>query len=141
MPDGQIHSVLFICHDHACQGHFSKRKTTTKILQSRVNWPTLFNDTHELQRYIHCQQLGKISRKDMMLLNPIIVFNIFDVQENDFMGPFPNPFGKEYVLVYVNCVSKWGDAIPIRTNEPKVVIRFLWENIFACYGMPQVIIN
>jgi len=57
------------------------------------------------------------------------------------MGPFPNSFGNEYIFLRVDYVSKWVEAIPIRTYESKVVVRFLRENIFARYGMPRVIIS
>ena len=57
------------------------------------------------------------------------------------MGPFPNSFGHEYILLCVDYVSKWVEAIPARTNESRVVVKFLRENIFARYGMPHLIIS
>jgi len=85
--------------------------------------------------------LGRISQRDMMPLNPIIVVDIFDVWGIDFMGPFPNSFGHEYILLCVDYVSKWVEAIPARTNESRVVVKFLRENIFTRYGMPRLIIS
>jgi len=38
-------------------------------------------------------------------------------------------------------VSKWVEAIPARTNESRVVVKFLRENIFVRYGMPHLIIS
>ena len=46
------------------------------------------------------------------------------------MGPFYISFGNAYILLVVDYVSKWIEAIPIRTNEGRVVIKFLRENIF-----------
>ena len=40
-----------------------------------------------------CQRLGKISRRHMIPLNPILVVDLFDVWGIDFMGPFPSFFG------------------------------------------------
>ena len=71
----------------------------------------------------------------MMPLNPIIVVEVFDVWGIDFMGPFPPCFGKEYILLSVDFLSKWVEAIPSRTNEAKVVVTFLRENNFARFGM------
>jgi len=85
--------------------------------------------------------MGKIGKKDMMPLTPIIVVVIFDVWGIDFMGSFSNSFGNEYILMCVDYVSKWVDVIPTRTNESKVVVRFLRENIFARYAMPRAIIS
>jgi len=39
----------------------------------------------------------------------------------DFMGPFLNSFGNEYILWCMDYMSKWVEVIPIRTNESKVV--------------------
>ena len=38
-------------------------------------------------------------------------------------------------------VSKWVEVIPSRTNDAKVVVKFLRENIFARFGMPHAMIS
>ena len=40
--------------------------------------------------------------------------DMFDVWGMDFMGPFENSHGYEYILVAVDYVSKWIEAIPCR---------------------------
>ena len=57
------------------------------------------------------------------------------------MVPFPNSFGNQYILVAVDYVSKWVEAIPSRTNDNKVVIKFLKEKIFSRFGTPRAIIS
>ena len=52
------------------------------------------------------------------------------------MGYFPNSFGNKYILVTVDYVSKWVEAIPSKTNDNKVVIKVLKENIFSRFGTP-----
>ena len=47
----------------------------------------------------------------------------------------------EYILLAVDYVSKWVEAVPTRTTEARVVVRFLRENIFSRYGMPRAIIS
>ncbi|RVW29275.1 Transposon Tf2-2 polyprotein [Vitis vinifera] len=76
-------------------------------------------------------RLGKLTRRNMMPLNPILIVDVFDVWGIDFMGPFPMSFGHSYILVGVDYVSKWVDAIPCRSNDHKVVLKFLKENIFS----------
>ena len=39
----------------------------------------------------------KITKRAMMLLNPILETEIFDVWGIDFMGPFPSSFGNHYL--------------------------------------------
>ena len=38
-------------------------------------------------------------------------------------------------------VSKWVEAVPSRTNDAEVVVKFLRENIFARFGIPRAIIS
>ena len=57
-------------------------------------WPTLFKDAYEFCKTCpRCQMVGRISKRNMMPLNPILEIELFDVWGIDFMGPFPNSFG------------------------------------------------
>ena len=88
-----------------------------------------------------CQRLGKISRRHMMPLNPILVVELFDVWGIDFMGPFPTSFSYDYILVGVEYVSKWVESVPCRAADHKAVLKFLKENIFSRFGVPKAIIS
>ena len=57
------------------------------------------------------------------------------------MGPFPLSYGNQYILVAVDYVSKWAEAIPTRTNDNQVVIKFLRENIISRSGAPRATIS
>jgi Integrase core domain len=76
-----------------------------------------------------------------MLQQPILVVEIFDVWGIDFMGPFTKSHGFEFILVAVDYVSKWIEAIPTKTNDRHVVIKFVKEHIFNRFGMPRVMIS
>ena len=62
---------------------------------------------------------------------PILEVEIFDLWGVHFMGPFPPFDGKEYILVAVDYVSKWVEAIPTRTNDHLEVLRFFTRCIFT----------
>jgi len=57
------------------------------------------------------------------------------------MGPFPVSFGFLYILLAVDYVSKWVEAIPTRTNDSRVVADFVRSNIFCRFGIPRAIIS
>ena len=88
-----------------------------------------------------CQRLGKISRRHMMPLNPILVIELFYVWGIEFIGPFPTSLGYTYILVGVEYVSKWVEAMPCRAEDHKVVLKLLKENIFSKFGVPKAIIS
>ena len=50
--------------------------------------------------------IGRILKRNMMPLNPIIKVKLFDIWGIDFMGPFPNSFGHQYILLAMDYVSK-----------------------------------
>ena len=78
-----------------------------KVLQSDFYFPSLFKNAYAMcQSYDRCQRLEKLSRHNMMPLNPIIIVDLFDVWGIDFRGSFPTSFGYSYILVGVDYVSK-----------------------------------
>ncbi|RVW63902.1 Retrovirus-related Pol polyprotein from transposon 17.6 [Vitis vinifera] len=112
-PEDEQQGILNHCHENACGGHFASQKTAMKVLQSRFTWPSLFKDAHIMCRSCdRCQRLGKLTKRNQMPMNPILIVELFDVWGIDFMGPFPMSFGNSYILVGVDYVSKWVEATP-----------------------------
>ncbi|RVW82049.1 Pro-Pol polyprotein [Vitis vinifera] len=142
VPEDEQQGILSHCHENACGGHFASQKTAMKVLQSGFTWPSLFKDAHIMCRSCdRCQRLGKLTKRNQMPMNPILIVELFDVWGIDFMGPFPMSFGNSYILVGVDYVSKWVEAIPCKQNDHRVVLKFLKENIFSRFGVPKAIIS
>nr|XP_009794223.1 PREDICTED: uncharacterized protein LOC104241020 [Nicotiana sylvestris] len=66
---------------------------------------------------------------------------IFDVWGIDFMCPFVSSYGMTYILVAVDYISKWIEAIALPNNETRSVTAFLKKNIFARFGTPRAILS
>ncbi|XP_021736243.1 uncharacterized protein K02A2.6-like [Chenopodium quinoa] len=71
----------------------------------------------------------------------ILEVEIFDVWGIDYMGSFPSSNGNCYILVAVDYVSKWVEAIASPTNDSKVVIKLFKKIIFPRFGVPRAIIS
>ncbi|KAM2032528.1 hypothetical protein ACFX1T_014532 [Malus domestica] len=142
VPNDEMEEILRHCHSLACGGHFGATKTAAKVLQSGFWWPTLFKDAHTfVSTCDRCQRIGNISSRHQMPLNNILEVELFYVWGIDFMGPFPSSYGKQYILVVVDYVSKWVEAIALPTNAAKVVVHFLRKHIFTHFGTPRAIIS
>ena len=76
-----------------------------------------------------------------MTITPIITIEIISSWEVDFMGLFSSSYHNEYILLAVEYVSKWVEAIPTRTNDHRTIISFLKENILSRFGTPKAIIS
>ncbi|KAL1223097.1 hypothetical protein V5N11_022937 [Cardamine amara subsp. amara] len=55
------------------------------------------------------------------------------------MRPFPSSYGNEYILVAVDYVSKWVEALASPTNDSRVVIKMFKSVIFPRFGVPRVV--
>ncbi|GAU47094.1 hypothetical protein TSUD_369270 [Trifolium subterraneum] len=143
VPDYAIESILH--HSHASQvgGHFGPQRTARKVLDSGFYWPTIFKDAYETYRTCKECQIAStaITRKSEMPQKSMLFCEVFDVWGIDFMGPFPMSFGFLYILLAVDYVSKWVEAIPTRTNDARVVADFVRSNIFCRFGIPRAIIS
>ena len=142
VPHEETGSILAHCHSSAYGGHSSFSKTTAKVLQSGFFWPSLFKDARSFVLACdRCQRTGNMTRRSEMPLNFILEVEIFDVWGIDFMGPFPSSRGNEYILVAVDYVSKWVEAMACRKADSNAVRRFFNEVIFPRFGVPRAVIS
>nr|KYP31458.1 Pro-Pol polyprotein [Cajanus cajan] len=134
--------ILWHCHNSPYRGHFNGERTAVKVLQSGFFWPNLFKDAYGyVQRCDSCQRSGNISKRHEMPLQNIQEVEVFDCWGIDFIGPLPTSFSNEYILLAVEYVSRWVEAIPTQKVDAKTVIKFLKKNIFCRFGTPRVLIS
>ena len=92
-------------------------RTVHKILQFSYYQTTIQQDAHEFAKACdRCHRDGGISRKQELPLNPILVFEVFDVWGIDFMDPFVTSHWMKYILVAFSYVSKWVKAIELASK-------------------------
>ncbi|XP_024007262.1 uncharacterized protein K02A2.6-like [Eutrema salsugineum] len=109
--ESEVPEVMFHCHGSEYAGHFATFKTVSKI-----------------------------SKQHEMPQNFILEVEVFDCWGIDFMGPFPSSYGNKYILVAVDYVSKWVEAIASPTNDSLVVLKMFKTIIFPRFGVPQIVI-
>ena len=137
-----MESILNHCHTLECGGHFGGQRTAAKVLQSGFYKPSLLKDA---DRFVStcdkCQRMGSISKRDEPPLQTILEVELFDIWGMDFMGPFPSSFNNLHILLAMDNVSKWVEAIPTPTNDARVVAKFLCNHIFTWFSTPRVLIT
>ena len=57
------------------------------------------------------------------------------------MGPFPSSFGNLYILLAVDYVSKWVEAVACPIIDAYTVVGFIQRNILSRFGAPRTIIS
>ena len=74
-------------------------------------------------------------------MHTILEVELFDLWGMDFMGPFPPFYNNFYILLSVDYVSNWVEAIPTHANDARVVAQFLRSHIFSRFGTPRALIT
>ena len=91
----------------------------------------MYDDTKEfIRRCILYQKHGNINARDAMPFTTNLQLELFDVWGIDYMGPFPKSRQCEYILVVVDYVSKWVEALPCRAADSNNSKRMFLETIF-----------
>jgi transposase InsO family protein len=82
-----------------------------------------------------------ISQRNAMPLKYNLQIDLFDVWGIDFMGPFKNSHGYEHILVMVDYVSKWVEAMPCCKASTEESIAMIKSMIFPCFGTLRILIS
>jgi hypothetical protein len=94
-----------------------------------------------VRRCSRYQRHENINTRDAIPLTSNLRIDIFDVWGIDFMGPFPNSEGCEYILVAVDYVSIWVESLPCWAADAMHLKRMFHEVIFPRYGVPRIVIS
>jgi hypothetical protein len=99
----------------------------------------------DTKRYVascpECQRTGNVYQRNSMPLKYNLQIDLFDVWGIDFMGPFKNSCGYEYILVMVDYVSKWVEAMPYRKASTEESITMIKNVIFPRFDTPRILIS
>jgi hypothetical protein len=102
----------------------------------------MYDDTKSfIHRCIQCQRHENINKRDAMSLTLNLQIDIFDVWAIDFMGPFPNSEGYEYIFVVVDYVSKWVEALPCQAVDAMHSKKMFHDVIFLRYRVSRRVIS
>jgi len=102
----------------------------------------MYEDTKQyIQRCGPCQRHGNINTRDAMPLTNNLQIELFDVWRIDYMGPFPPSKKCEFILVAVDYVSKWVEALPCKHADNISSKSMFQEIIFPRFGVPRVVIS
>lgn len=76
-----------------------------------------------------------------MPLKNILEVEVFDVWGIDFMGHFPSSLGNKFILVAVDYISKWIEAISSPMNDARVMVKMFKNNILPRFGILRLVIS
>jgi hypothetical protein len=85
--------------------------------------------------------MGRPGQDDEMPLQPQVVVEPFERWELNYFGPFnPKSNQKDYILVAIDYMTKWVEAVALSNTTEEGVIKFIFE-LFLRYGLPREVIT
>ncbi|XP_066969216.1 uncharacterized protein [Macrobrachium rosenbergii] len=141
VPERYRRKLLFLSHEHNVAGHFGVKKTFQKLAQ-HFFWPQM---RRKVKRHVLsckvCQVVGKPNQK--IPKSPLIpipsVGEPFKEVVIDVVGPLPRTRGgNEYLLTMVDRVTRFPEAIPLRSIRGEKVVEALF-GFFTRFGIPKVL--
>ena len=129
----ELKPALYMFHNDPTAAHSSKEKMMEKI-KKRFYWPQMFED---IKNYVQlcdsCQKRGRATRIEP--LHPIPIGQPFHCIGIDYVGPLPvSSKGNKYIIVAIDYLTKWPEAKPVRHNDAKTTVQFVYEDIICRHG-------
>ena len=126
-------------HDSLFAGHLGISRTVFR-LQTRVYWPGLRNDVRTyiasctvcIARKSPCPQRAPMGHVTMGRRWERVAMDLLYMSVTSAKG-------NRYVLVMVDCFSRWTDACPLSDKTAISVADAFFSNIVCRFGMPSVI--
>lgn len=135
--------VLKACHDDPLSAHGGRHKTIDRVCRDYY-WPRMHDS---ITRYVRsCLVCQATKHSNMVQRAPMGErFNVsrpWQALYVDFVGPFPrSKSGFVYLFVAVDAFSKFVHINPMRVATARGVIRFLEQNVFLVFGVPDQVIS
>lgn len=142
VPKAQRVKILRSCHDEPMAAHLGYAKTLSRVALTYY-WPKMRRDIY---RYIRAckicgsQKAANVPRFGLMGAEKKVRFP-WQVVAVDLMGPLPRSnSGFCYLLVVTDWFTKYTLLKPLRTASAQSIVRYIEDDVFLVYGVPQTII-
>ncbi|GKT26110.1 Transposon Tf2-9 polyprotein [Aduncisulcus paluster] len=140
--DSKLKTWIVKEHHNARVGHGGRSATVDKILQSGISWAGLYTD---VRKFVDaCPVCIKLKAKPPKLSTPLSVHKSvpFHTVAVDTLGPFPpDSNGYCYVIVMVDCFTRWAELIPARSTGSQEAAMAIFNGWFARHGVPHTVVS
>jgi transposase InsO family protein len=129
--------VLSVAHEGVVAGHFAERKTGKKV-RELFYWPRLGTDVRDFCRScLVCQKRKPHPKRPNFPLQQDMVGSPMDKVTIDLLSfDRPSDSGFSTLLVVVDTLTKWVEAIPVEDARATTVAKALVETMMCRYGIP-----
>ena len=140
LPQKYRWPVLSAMHDNL--GHLGVQQTYHIICQS-FYWPQLYNDVTRYCTQCATCQWQMLQREKQPMQASTCPKYPFQKVAVDLVGPvnIQSFDGNQYILTYMDMLTSWVEAIPLKSKDTKLVGRLILDHIICQFGCPEEIIS
>ena len=139
VPSRERQDMIRRFHDSLFAGHLGVSRTVSR-LQNQVYWPGLRHDFRSylasctvcLARRSPCPRRASMGHVDVGHRCDRVAMDLLDMSVTTAKG-------NRYVLVMVDCFSRWTEACPLPDKTALAVADAFFQHIVCRFGMPMVI--
>ena len=139
VPSRERQDMICRFHDSLFAGHLGVSRTANRLLD-RVYWPGLRQDVRSylvscavcLARKSPCPRRAPMGHVDVGHRWERVAMDLLDMSVT-------TPKGNQYVLVMVDCFSRWTEACPLPDKMALSVADAFFQHIVCRFGIPSVI--
>ncbi|XP_041061422.1 SAFB-like transcription modulator [Carcharodon carcharias] len=143
VPELYRDEILKVSHNIPSAEHQGIKRTGRRVLQY-FYWPSVFMDVaHYCKACEKCRYSHKLGDAANLGLRPLPTINVpFKRVSIDVVGPLPftTNSGKRYILMMVDCASRYPDATALVSVEADIVAMALLV-MFTRVGFPEEILS
>ncbi|XP_016186089.1 uncharacterized protein LOC107627776 [Arachis ipaensis] len=141
-PD-QTNYVLSEVHEGCCGHHIGGKALAQKLVRAGYYWPSMMADSKEFMKGCkRCQENANFHKASAAELSLLIASRPFSQWGVDLLGPFSvGPGHVKYLIVAIDYYTKWVEAEPLASISLANCRRFVWRQVIARFGIPEVVVS
>ena len=130
-------------HEEICGSHTRERSLSHQAITQGYWWSGMQKKAIEyVKKCDQCQRFAPNIHQPEGVLNPLSSPWPFAQQGLDIIGFFPKAVGnKRYLLVSIDCFTKWVEAEPLANIRDMDTKKFIWRNIVTRFEVPRTFIS
>lgn len=137
VPNLLQQEVLHYHHDIPSAGHLGTEKTLERLEQG-FYWPSMKDCV--IDYCLSCDNCAARKQSKKKNHAPLGSYHVGEPMERvavDILGPLPlTRRGNKYVLVMVDCFTKWTEAVALPDQEATTIARAFVDTIVCHFGAP-----
>ncbi|KAG0943948.1 hypothetical protein G6F26_011923 [Rhizopus arrhizus] len=144
VPSTVIPSILNQFHDSKFAGHFSAKKTKSRILHYLLWWRNMEEDVKKYCQQCSQCQATKGSKSKQYEFRTTHGSYPFQRVAIDFWGPLPTAQGVKaykYILVVLDTYTKFVELFPVVSTSSEEVAEVFYNKFILKHGVPEEVLQ